>query len=345
MAKKSKNVNISKGENGMKPEDLIRLFGVDKIEEIFQKKEGTEQHCRAASSKVSKVKLTEDECRKLCKSVGLEFLDGYEARVLQYCMTDETVDRYGDIVIAKGVDLSQYKKNPVVLTFHDGHSFPVGSSIKTWYDKEQKAVMGWVLFFDERVDPSGIADTAYRFASSGAMKYGSIGFISKKSRRPDEKEQQALGIPPYGVIFEESELMEFSLTPVPANPNAGQRETEIIRRGFYTKDNFASAINDDFAKYFDPETIGTIRDILDMKESPVVAEPVKVEVPEIKELISEVKELVKSISDLVNVIRDTSSLAPDGDDGLAGDTEEAFELDGVLDEFRRGINQLTGKDQ
>lgn len=331
--KKKMNANISKGKGEeMTKEELTRLFGIAEIEEIFRKKEGTDKHERAASSKVSKVNLTEDECRKLCKSVGLEFLDGYEARVLQYCMTDETVDRYGDIVMAKGGDLSQYKKNPVVLTFHNGHTFPVGNSIKTWYDKEQKAVMGWVLFFDERVDPSGIADTAFRFASSGAMKYGSIGFITKKSRRPDEKEQEVLGIPAYGVIFEEWELLEFSLTPVPANPNAGQREVEIIRRGFYTKEN----INDpELTKYFPKETIQAIRDIVNPPE-PVVPLPDQT----IIELVKEVKELVKAVSDLVGVMRDSSPALPGGEQAIEND---AIELDGILDEFHRNIQSISQK--
>lgn len=223
-------------------EMLVKLFGLEDIEQIFQKKESADPKARAATTnKVSRVKLTSDECKALCKKIGLEYQDGYEERVLQYVLTDETVDRYGDIVRAKGGDLKNYMKNPVVLTFHDGGQFPVGNCLKVWHDKDTSAVMGWVLFFGDEMDRTGVAETAYRFASSGAMKYGSIGFIPKETRRPEDKERADLSMPGYGVIYEKWELLEFSLTPIPANPNAGQREAEMVKRGMFTKENIAAA--------------------------------------------------------------------------------------------------------
>lgn len=221
----------------MDAKSLLAAWGTSDPDAVAEKKIDKAQTggvvCRASKPKVTKVRLKPDECKALCKGIGLEYLEGYEERVLQYCLTDETVDRYGDVVKAAGCDMKNYMQQPVVLAFHNGHSFPVGNIIKIWHDEAKAAIMGWVLFFDDRLErsPEQIAETAFRYASSGAMKAGSIGFNSiTPPRRPDEEERKSLRMPPYGVIYDKWEMMEFSVTPIPANPNATQRDMEIFTR-------------------------------------------------------------------------------------------------------------------
>ena len=212
------------------------VYGTDNADEVVAKKSAGRQERVFSAPKVSRVNMDEAMCRKLCEKIGLEYMSGYEGRVLQYRLTDETVDRYGDIVVAKGGDFTNYMKNPVVMTFHDYNQFPVGNSLRVWHDKEKKAVCSWILFFDDRVDRTGMADTAYKFASSGAMKAGSIGFMPTETRKPSDVERAQLGMGAYGVIFDKWELMEFSVCPVPANPSALQ---DSIKRGMYSKDKLA----------------------------------------------------------------------------------------------------------
>jgi hypothetical protein len=219
--------------------NLKVLFGIDNIEDIINGKTAATERARPLAPKVKRIQMTPDECRALCDGIKLEYLDGYEGRVLQYVITDETVDRYGDIVRASGGDFSNYRKNPVVLAFHNGKALPVGNALKTWHDEESGNVKQWVLFLDDRVDRTGMSETAFRFAASGAMKTGSIGFIPRdgKVRRPPEDERKRLRMPAHGVIYEEWELLEFSVTPVPANPNASQKSIDdIIKRGMYSAD-------------------------------------------------------------------------------------------------------------
>ena len=57
-----------------------------------------------------------------------------------FVMSDETVDRMGDVIRASGWSLSQFKSNPIALFGHE-HSFPIGNweNVKvvgkrlTWY--------------------------------------------------------------------------------------------------------------------------------------------------------------------------------------------------------------------
>jgi len=204
---------------------LKMLYGTDDGNAILRSK-CSEKQIRAQSNGKSgtAVGMTPDECRKLCKAAGgIEYLDGYEMRVLQYRITDESVDRYGDIVRAKGVRLDNYKKNPVVQFAHNYEEPPVGVSLKTWYDKETNSVWAWPLFMDDRHDTSGRSELVFRLARANIMRACSIGFNPLDVYQPgNADEREKLGLGEYGVEFKKCDLMEFSPVAVPANPNALQ---------------------------------------------------------------------------------------------------------------------------
>ncbi len=187
------------------------------------------------------VDITADECKKLCTKIGLKYFEGNETRVRQFKFTDATVDRYGDVITAKGVKLDKYKANPIVLAFHNSWWYPVGSCIKVWYDKESDSIKGWILFYDKNIDDSGFSETTFKFVSTGAVKTGSIGFIPVpgKVRRPSEQEKAEMGMGEWGYIYDEIELLEYSIVPLPANPSA---MAEPITKGF-TRKNLAHVLN------------------------------------------------------------------------------------------------------
>lgn len=170
--------------------------------------------------KSAMVPMKAEECKAACDSIGIEYLEGYEDRVVRYVLSDESIDRDGDIMIQAGADLANFMKNPVALLFHDSRAFPVGNFIKLWVDVAGRKLMGDILFTDDRVDTSGMADRAFRFAKSRIMRAGSIGFRGSEVKFPTKEERVILGMRDYGVIFSKWELMEFSLCPVPSNANA-----------------------------------------------------------------------------------------------------------------------------
>jgi hypothetical protein len=49
-----------------------------------------------------------------------------EARTMRFVASDESVDRYGDIIRASGWQLENFRKNPVLLFAHDSRQPPVG---------------------------------------------------------------------------------------------------------------------------------------------------------------------------------------------------------------------------
>lgn len=185
--------------------------------------------------------VTADECKDLCSAVGLVYHEGLEKRIVAHTITDESTDRSGDVVVAKGVDTSNfYPKNPIVMAFHDYHNLPVGTCVKIWHDAINNSVRAYTLFYDNKIDPTGKSDTIFKMVNAGALKGVSIGFKCNTSRRPkDEDERIKLKLGEYGRLIESCELVEYSIVPIPDNGNAltlssiegiDKKELELVQK-------------------------------------------------------------------------------------------------------------------
>lgn len=247
--------------------DLQDVYGesIQTVDDVYKQK--AKQHqIKVFSNRPKILNISKEECEKLCKNIGLEYLSGYESRVLEYTITDETTDRYGDIVRAKGGDVKDYRKNPVVLFAHSYSDFPIGNTVNLWRDNQ--SWKAWALFFDDRVDPSQRSDIAYRFASSGGMRGCSIGFIPLQTKRPkDDEERSKIGLGEVGVEFLKWSLLEFSGCSVPANPNA-LRES-LKSKNLFTEKHTEKILDDQefFKNVFSDEFIASL--LVDYKSSSV----------------------------------------------------------------------------
>jgi DNA-directed RNA polymerase subunit RPC12/RpoP len=219
---------------------LKLLYGTDNpVTIIKQKSDKTKVQRRAfAGGNEGNVTLTAEQCKELCKGANnFQYTAGDEGRVLSYVVTDETVDRYGDIVRAKGVNFLNYHKNPVVQFAHNYDQPPVGVSIRTWYDAEKNCVRSWALFYSKEVDSSGRADLIFRIANANGMRACSIGFMAVETNRPQKSEErEAMGLGEWGVEFLVVDMMEFSPCPVPANPNCLSDSMKSAYRSAFVKD-------------------------------------------------------------------------------------------------------------
>lgn len=128
---------------------------------------------------------------------------------LEFVLSDESVDRYGDIIEAKGWVLGNFKKNPIALFGHSS-GFPVG----TWSNIR---VEGTRLVAKLNLAARGTSariDELISLVEQGILRAVSVGFIPIKSEpiNPDR---------PYGPQkYTRQELLETSLVSVPANPAA-----------------------------------------------------------------------------------------------------------------------------
>lgn len=133
---------------------------------------------------------------------------------LVYVMSDETVDRVGDVIKASGWNLQNFAKNPVALFGHD-HKFIVGH----WTDVK---VQGKQLIGRLKLLPKGISerlDEVIAAVEAGILRAVSVGF----NIDPDKAERNKEG----GYSFGSAELLECSLVSVPANPNALRKACDL----------------------------------------------------------------------------------------------------------------------
>lgn len=276
---------------------LKELYGTESRSEIFDRKHHKKQH-REYSLPASESKVTPEECASLCKAVNLEYLPGYESRVLEYVITNESTDRYGDIVRASGVSWENYMKNPVMLFAHDYPALPVGNTIKIWHEPSDNSVRAFGLFFDDRVDPTGRSETVYRFAASGAMKGCSVGFMPVEAYRPKTAaERTTLGLGEYGVEFRKTDLLEFSPCSVPANP-------EALRKSFDQKSiKFIEEHKDEFSNYIEKidEWLAKAKECDSMNEGGKIAQE-NASVDHSIEIVNELKEIKAILNNSEKII-------------------------------------------
>lgn len=119
-------------------------------------------------------------------------------------ITTSAVDREGDEVVAEGGDFTAYLRNPVVLFGHNQRDLPVGmaTSLTRVPNKGIRARWRWLA-------GDAFASRVRNAFEQGALRAASIGFIPRTAEPT-----------PTGYRFTKWELLEFSLVPVPANPEA-----------------------------------------------------------------------------------------------------------------------------
>lgn len=129
-----------------------------------------------------------------------------EARAVSVTITTQSVDRDGDIVVASGIDIRSFQKNPVVLWQHD-HKTPIARATQLQYT--ESGIEAEVLFPAAGVCAK--SDEVYGLIQAGVVNASSIGFMPV-----DYDYDENLG----GFMINESELYEFSFVSVPSNRDA-----------------------------------------------------------------------------------------------------------------------------
>jgi HK97 family phage prohead protease len=129
--------------------------------------------------------------------------DGDPPRATFILSTDE-VDRTGDRVDQRGIDLTHFARNPVALLSHDSSSLPIGR----WGNirREGNKTIGVLYFADTET-----ARECFGLVESGMLSGCSIGFNPLETPRQNEHG---------GYDFGSVELIEASLCSLPMNASA-----------------------------------------------------------------------------------------------------------------------------
>lgn len=141
--------------------------------------------------------------------------DDKESRVLEFTISTSSVDRDFDSINAKGWDLKAYRKNPVVLWAHDSYNPPIARAPKLWIEEDKLNSQAEFMPFE--MYP--FSDMVFNMLNGGFLRTASVGFRPLKVTPAEEEERRQR----YGVDFDKQELLEWSVVPVPANPEALMR--------------------------------------------------------------------------------------------------------------------------
>lgn len=131
----------------------------------------------------------------------------------EYVLSDETIDRMGDVIQSSGWRLDNFKRNPIAL-FNHRADFIVGK----WRDLriEDGVLRGHLQLAPEGTSPR--IDEIRKLVEAGILKATSVGF---KPLKYEALNKDSVPPNPFGGLrFLEQELVETSLVSVPANPNA-----------------------------------------------------------------------------------------------------------------------------
>jgi len=122
----------------------------------------------------------------------------------RWVISTSSVDRMGDTVAVNGWDLTQFRKNPVVLFAHNSGVLPIGKATSvSVMNNKLVAKMQFAL----TADAGGVRE----LVDQGFLRAASVGFRPLKWSFAKSTDR------PAGIDFHEQELLEFSIVPVPAN--------------------------------------------------------------------------------------------------------------------------------
>jgi len=131
---------------------------------------------------------------------------------LRFVASDETPDRYGDVIRVAGWQLENYAKNPIVLFGHSARD-PVGTA--------EMSIAGKRLIADIQLGDPGttpMIDAVRALTEQKILRAVSVGFQPTKA--PNEIKDPESNKWTGGYEFVGQELLENSIVSVPANPAA-----------------------------------------------------------------------------------------------------------------------------
>jgi len=145
-------------------------------------------------------------------------IDEEKKTVTAYVSTyewDRTDERF-----AKGAwRMDNFKRNPVVMAFHDYNRPPIGKAIHI--EEDDKGLLATTQFAD-----TTDGEMMFKLFKGGFLSAFSVGFAPRKwIMEPIDAERK-------GITYQEAELLEYSAVGIPANPGAiiGRDIGEIAKK-------------------------------------------------------------------------------------------------------------------
>lgn len=139
-------------------------------------------------------------------------------------ITTEDPDRGQEVVIARGMNDSQYKLNPIVTMQHAYYLPPVGKSLwrKVVKDGELRGIKAKTQYPSKPADWQGTwpSDVAFSLIQADLLRGKSIGFLPTKVHTPTDRERDQPGWRDVVLVIDEWILLEYACCFLPCQQNA-----------------------------------------------------------------------------------------------------------------------------
>lgn len=186
-----------------------------------------------------------------------------EERTFTWSGSSEALDSMGDVIFVSGWNVARVKAGMAhLLMCHDSYPLPAGLLTKAnkngKLDDGTRALDLTGRFFELEVYSNSEfgkhVEGARKLTARNDLKGSSVGFIPLEGgfRWPEEKEREQYGMPPWGAIYDGQELLELSITAIPANRTAARRKDlraalkHLVAAGEIEQDT-AAYLEDDMA--------------------------------------------------------------------------------------------------
>lgn len=140
---------------------------------------------------------------------------GEDQHEIEMIISDNSVDRHGDVIDPKGWDLSHY--NGVVLWNHNSNLPPIGKASKTWVGGDQLRQIWQSVPKD--ID-GGFAEMIAKMVKGRFIRDASVGFLIKEYEIAEDRDR-VRGYPPLNI--KSAELVENSVLNIGANRNTSSK--------------------------------------------------------------------------------------------------------------------------
>ena len=208
------------------------------------------------------------------------YLEKAENDIYTFVMSEEIVDRDGELVVLDGLDINEFLKNPQLFYNHESRNYPIGlvKSIR----REGNKLIGDV-WLNQITEESKIVK---QLIDAGNLKTGSIGFSVNEANYNDKD----------GIYYlSKSVLYEFSICNIPSNTGAVR-----IKAGAVLNQNNKKSINNVIETL--NNAIIELQHLLD-EANPNIEESKEEKTEIVNEVIQEEKEIILNSKQLYDILK------------------------------------------
>jgi hypothetical protein len=213
---------------------------------------------RQAQALEGVLKTLPEELRRVKRAVidraASETLQGERSDVSW--ISTEDPDRDREVVVARGMDDSHFRLNPIVTMQHSYWLPPVGRSLwrKRVKDGSRVGIKAKTQYPARPgswpADAEWPADSAFTLVQADLLRGKSIGFLPTRAHVPDDRERQQNNWPDVRLVIDEWVLLEYACVFLPAQQNA---VVESVSKGLHLAGPVRALLGELFQ--IDPDTL------------------------------------------------------------------------------------------